>query len=168
MGIGSIDIEFNFQMFNHSNLDLFATRFSHKLPLCAFPVLDNQAFAIDAFSMNWNNIHAYAFPTTILTPSVLNKICQFQCRMVLIAPLWPAIQCFGRYLNKIRQSRCRMVHIAPLLARNKHGSQRFYNYLSRLQFISTFFKLLTQAKESFNIEISQYSTITPGSYQAII
>ena len=29
-----------FQMFNYSNLDLFATRFNHKLPLYVFPVLD--------------------------------------------------------------------------------------------------------------------------------
>ena len=89
MGIGSIDSEFNFPNFNYPSLDLFATRFNHKLPLYVSPVLDNQAFAIDAFSMNWNNLHAYAFPPTILIPSVLNKICQSQCRIVLIAPLWP-------------------------------------------------------------------------------
>ena len=68
-----------FQMFNYPNLDLFATRFSHKLPLYVSPVLDNQAFAIDAFSMNWNNLHAYAFLPTMLISSVLNKICQYQC-----------------------------------------------------------------------------------------
>ena len=50
-----------FQMFSYPSLDLFATRFNHKLPLYVSPVLDNQAFAIDAFSMNWNHIHAYAF-----------------------------------------------------------------------------------------------------------
>ena len=61
VGIGSINTKFNFQMFNHSNLDLFATCFGHKLPLYVFPVLENQAFAIDAFSMNWNNVYAYAF-----------------------------------------------------------------------------------------------------------
>ena len=32
---------------------------------------------------------------------------------------------------------------------------------------STLSKLLTQAKESFNIKISQYSIVTPGSYQEI-
>ena len=35
-----------FQMFNYPSLDLFATRFNHKLPLYVSPVLDNQAFAI--------------------------------------------------------------------------------------------------------------------------
>ena len=64
MGIGAIDTEFSFQMSNRSNFDLFATRFSHRLPLYVFPALDNKAFMIDAFSVNWNNIHAYAFPTT--------------------------------------------------------------------------------------------------------
>ena len=75
-----------FQMFKYPNLDLFATRFSHKLPLYVSPVLDNQAFAIDTYSMTWNNIHAYALPPTILIPFVLNKIRQSQCRIVLIAP----------------------------------------------------------------------------------
>ena len=46
-----------FQMFNYSSLDLFATPFNHKLPLYVPQFLDNQAFAIDAFSMNWNNLH---------------------------------------------------------------------------------------------------------------
>ena len=78
-----------FQLFNYPNLDLFVTRFNHKLPLYVSPVLDNEAFVIDAFSMNWNHLHAYAFPPTILIPSVLNKIRQSQCRIVLIAPLWP-------------------------------------------------------------------------------
>ena len=78
-----------FQMFIYPNLDLFATRFNHKLPLFVSPVLDNQVFAIDAFSMNWNYLHAYAFSPTMLIPSVLNKIRQSQCRIVLIDPLWP-------------------------------------------------------------------------------
>ena len=88
-----------FQMFNYSNLDLFATRFNHKLPLYVSPVLDNQAFALDAFSMNWNHLHAYAFPPTIMIPSVLNKIRQSQCSIVLIAPLWPQQTWFSEVLQ---------------------------------------------------------------------
>ena len=52
------------------------------------PVLDNHALAIDALSMNWNFLHAYAFPPTILIPTVLAKIRQSRCRIILIAPLW--------------------------------------------------------------------------------
>ena len=78
-----------FKMFNYPNLDLFVICFNHKLPLYVSPVLDNHAFAIDAFSMNWNHIHVYAFPPTILILSVMNKVRQSQCRIVLIAPHWP-------------------------------------------------------------------------------
>ena len=63
------------------------------------PVLDNQAFALDSFSMNWNSLHAYAFPPTILILSALNKICQSQCRIVLIAPLWPQQTWFSEVLQ---------------------------------------------------------------------
>ena len=41
-----------FQMLNFPNVDLFATRFSHKLPLYVSPVQDNKALAIDALSMD--------------------------------------------------------------------------------------------------------------------
>ena len=80
-----------FQMLNYPNVDLFATRFNHKLPLYVSPVPDNHALAIDTLSVNWNLLHAYAFPPTILIPSVLAKIWQSWCRIVLIALLW--LQC---------------------------------------------------------------------------
>ena len=48
-----------FQMLIFPDVNLFATRFSHKLPLCVSPVLDNHSSAINALSMNWNNFHAY-------------------------------------------------------------------------------------------------------------
>ena len=88
-----------FQILNYPNVDLFATRFSHKLPLYVSPVPDNHASAIDALSMNWNFLHAYAFLPTILIPSVLAKICQSQCRIVLIAPLWPQCLWFSEVLQ---------------------------------------------------------------------
>ena len=75
-----------FQMLNYQNVDLFATRFNHKLPLYVSPVPGSHALAVDALSMNWNLLHAYAFPPTILIPSILAKIRQSQCRIVLIAP----------------------------------------------------------------------------------
>ena len=64
-----------FQMLNYPNVDLFATQFNHKLPLYVSPVPDNHALVIDALSMNRNLLHAYAFPPTVLIPSVLAKIC---------------------------------------------------------------------------------------------
>ena len=83
-----------FQMLNFPNVDLFVTRFNHRLPLCVSPVQVYKALAIDALSMDWNHLHVYAFPPFILIPAVLEKIRQHQCRIVLIAPFWPQQQWF--------------------------------------------------------------------------
>ena len=87
-----------FQMLNFPNVDLFATRFNHKLPLYVSPVQDNKTLAIDALSMDWNHLHAYAFPPFILIPAVLEKIRQHQCRIVLTAPFWSQQQWFSELL----------------------------------------------------------------------
>ena len=63
-----------FQMLNFPNVDLFTTSFSHKLPLYVSPFPINHALAIEALSVDWNCLHAYAFPPTILIPSVLAEI----------------------------------------------------------------------------------------------
>ena len=47
-----------FQMLNFRNVDLFATRLNHRLPLYVSPVQDYKALAIDALSMDWNHLHA--------------------------------------------------------------------------------------------------------------
>ena len=54
-----------FQMLNFPNVDLFVTPLNHKLPLYVSPVQDNKALATDALSMDWNHLHAYAFPPFI-------------------------------------------------------------------------------------------------------
>ena len=50
-----------FQIIKFHNVDLFATQFNHKLTLYVSPALDNQVFAIDALSINWNNLHLHAY-----------------------------------------------------------------------------------------------------------
>ena len=52
-------------------IDLFATRFSKRLPLFVSPVPDPQAWAVDAFSIPWNNLVAYAFPPFPIIGKVL-------------------------------------------------------------------------------------------------
>ena len=43
-------------------VDLFATRFNHRLALYVSPVPDPQAWAVDALSLSWTGLCAYAFP----------------------------------------------------------------------------------------------------------
>ena len=78
-----------FQIMDFPSIDLFATRLNHRLPLYVSPISDQKALSIDAISIDWNPIHAYAFPPFHLIQTVINKIRISQCRIVLIAPLWP-------------------------------------------------------------------------------
>ena len=88
-----------FQMTDFSNIDLFATRLNNRLPVYVSPIPDQKALAIDSLSMNWDRIHAYAFPPFHLIPTVLNKIRLSDCRIVLIAPFWPNRQWFPDLLS---------------------------------------------------------------------
>ena len=108
-----------FQMLNFPNVDLFATRFNHRLPLYVSPVQDYKALAIDALSMDWNHLHAYAFPPFILIPAVLEKIRQHQCWIVLIAPFWPQQQWFSELLLLLVSAPIRPPLIPRLLIQSK-------------------------------------------------
>ena len=73
----------------HPQIDLFATRFNHKLPLYVSPVPDPQALAVDALEMNWSGLLLYSFPPTALCLVVVKKFMNSQsCRMLLVAPFW--------------------------------------------------------------------------------
>ena len=76
-------------------IDLFATRFNHKLPKFVSPVPDSTAWAVDALSLSWSNLDAYAFPPVSLLSQVVSKLVDQGCRrMILIAPRWPNMPWF--------------------------------------------------------------------------
>ena len=77
-------------------IDLFATRFNNKLPLFVSPVPDPMATAVDALSLPWENLDAYAFPPTAILGKVVEKLqdSPYQ-RLILIAPGWPNMPWFG-------------------------------------------------------------------------
>ena len=71
-------------------IDLFATRFNHKLPQFVSPVPDSLAVAVDALTLPWEELDAYAFPPTAILGRVVEKLLDSPCkRIILIAPGWP-------------------------------------------------------------------------------
>ena len=80
-------------------LDLFATKFSKRLPLYVSPVPDPQATHIDALGMDWSNLQAYAFPPWSILPAVLEKARREGPRLILVAPFWPAKPWFPTLTN---------------------------------------------------------------------
>ena len=76
-------------------IDLFATRFNHKLPQFVSPVPDPLAVAVDALTLPWEDLDAYAFPPTAILGKVVEKLQDSPCkRIILIAPGWPNMPWF--------------------------------------------------------------------------
>ena len=55
-------------------IDLFATRFNNKLPQFVSPVPDSLAVAVDALSLQWEDLDAYAFPPAAILGKVVEKL----------------------------------------------------------------------------------------------
>ena len=76
-------------------IDLFATRFNNKLPQFVSPVPDSLAVAVDALSLRWEDLDAYAFPPAAILSKVVEKLQDSPCkRIILIAPGWPNMPWF--------------------------------------------------------------------------
>ena len=79
-----------FQMWSSPLIDLFATRRNKKTPIFVSPVPDSQALEVDALSMNFQGLDAYAYPPHQILLKVLQKFLDTtQCRLIVVAPWWP-------------------------------------------------------------------------------
>ncbi|XP_070173455.1 uncharacterized protein [Littorina saxatilis] len=71
-------------------IDLFATRFSARLPLFVSPFPDPLAWAVNALDLDWSGLQAYAFPPFCLLGKVVRKADIEKPALVLVAPRWPS------------------------------------------------------------------------------
>ena len=78
-----------FKIWDKPFIDLFASSQNRKMRI--FCTLDPhpEALAMDALTISWEGMFAYAFPPICLIPSFLEHMKQFRCRLILIAPQWP-------------------------------------------------------------------------------
>ena len=85
--------------FHKPMLDLFATRFSKRLPTYVSPVADPEALGVDALSLSWSGLEAYAFPPLPLIQKVVRKAREEHPCLLLVAPKWPAQPWFPELLE---------------------------------------------------------------------
>ena len=78
-----------FHIWGEPMIDLFASFHNKKMDIFCTWDHHPQALAVDAFSMSWNQMFAYAFPPICLIPKVLQHMRLGQCQVILIAPQWP-------------------------------------------------------------------------------
>ena len=72
------------QKWHQPQIDLFATRFNHKLPQFVSPVPDPLATAVDALTLPWDDLDAYAFPPTAILGKVVEKLQDSTCKRITV------------------------------------------------------------------------------------
>jgi len=87
-------VDYLFHRWDRPHIDLFSTSRNYRLPTYVSPLRDPQAYAVDALSIDWSGMFAYAFPPPALLHKVVQKINQNPCRILLVAPFWPRMLWF--------------------------------------------------------------------------
>ena len=113
-------VEQMFSLYGRPNIDLFASAENTHLPTFCSWTEDHRAWALDALSIPWEGMEAYAFPPISLLTRVLNKIRQSKCRVILVAPIWPRRPWYPRLLGLLRDLPWRLP-LRPDLLSQKGG-----------------------------------------------
>ena len=79
-----------FRLWGTPQVDLFANRWTHRLPSFCSPCPDQDAWQVDALSIDWTGLVGYAYPPGVLVPKILEKMEVQPCELLLVAPLWPS------------------------------------------------------------------------------
>lgn len=105
-----------FQLWAHSQIDLFATRCNHKCPLFVSPVPDPLAWEIDTLFLDLEGLDGYAYPLHQLLTSFLQRYqVPYRCKIILIAPYWPNQPWFPRLSQLAVRERIQLPHRPSLI-----------------------------------------------------
>lgn len=86
----------------YCEIDLFASAKNHKHSKYISYTPDRKAHAVNAFSISWNyNLH-YAFPPFSVIGRTIQKMCEEEAELILLAPLFPSQPWFPQLLKQIR------------------------------------------------------------------
>lgn len=70
-------------------IDLFASRINKKCNIYISWQKDPDAHAVNAFTLDWNNINFYAFPPIAVILKMLRKIISDKAEGIVVVPYWP-------------------------------------------------------------------------------
>ena len=119
------------RVWGYPHVDLFATALTSRLPLYVSPVHDPQAWAVDALSLDWSNLEAYAYPPLALIRRVLNKVrASSNLHLTLVAPKWPQREWYPDLLDLLVDFPRVLPRIRRLL--KQPGMDRFHENLASL------------------------------------
>jgi hypothetical protein len=108
-----------FAVLGEPQIDLFATAENKQLPVFCSWMYQSEAFHIDAMTISWVGVHAYAFPPLALIPDVIRKASKESLSLILIAPYWPNRSWFPLILPLLIEDPIRLPLLPDLLTQQK-------------------------------------------------
>lgn len=123
-----------FQQMGTPCIDLFATAENKKLPVYCSPFPDMNAFQVDALTISWKGMYAYAFPPPILVPKVLQKLREETSVVLLIAPMWPRQSWYPQILDLLIDIPVKLPLWPDLLSQNHN--RVFHQNLETLNLVA--------------------------------
>ncbi|MEW8544652.1 MAG: hypothetical protein AB2693_14070 [Candidatus Thiodiazotropha sp.] len=117
-------------IYGQFDIDLFASSKNHKCPKYAAFQPDHRAFAINAFSLVWNDFFAYIFCPFSVLGTVLQKVLQDSAEAVVIAPFFATQPWFPRLLSLV----CAKSFILPPVSQilTLQGQREFLHPLKKM------------------------------------
>jgi hypothetical protein len=108
-----------FQKWGSPNIDLFASNANKHCLVYAswYPEVD--AFHVDALTLSWSGMFAYAFPPIPIIHKVIQKVRKDQSEMILITPYWPTRTWFNPLLELLIDDPIKLPIYSGLLTQDK-------------------------------------------------
>jgi hypothetical protein len=105
-----------FDRWGHPLVDLCATAENKKCPTFVSPYPHPRALAVDALSLEFQDLEAYVYPPYQLVGKLLQRFQSVTtCRLILIAPWWPAMSWFPLLLQLATEAPLRLKTSATML-----------------------------------------------------
>jgi hypothetical protein len=109
------------------DIDLFATRFNHKLDNYVSPCPAEFAVDRNALALKWNSYEfPYLFPPFSLIPDVLEKVRQENMTCLLVAPAWNTNQYYPLLLDLLMEMPISLGNGRGLLGQGPPQHRKFY------------------------------------------
>lgn len=108
-----------FHRLGEPQIDLFATAENKKLPVFCSWRPDSQAYHVDAMTMSWVGLQAYAFPPVALIPRVVEKASREVQTLILVAPRWSNRSWYPRLLELLVAPPIRLPLLPDLLTQQR-------------------------------------------------
>ena len=148
------------------DMDLFATRFSNRLPWFVSWRPDPMAEATDGFLQDWSAFAGYAHPPWCLVSRVLFKTQAQAATLVLVVPLWQTQAWFPQPVDMLIEPPILLPHNSRTIAKLRLPTDGQASPVNRLQGLRMRFEAEGISEEAIRLILASWRSKTDSNYDS--